>query len=234
MSVLAALFDLQVLDTTLEQLRHKFGALPERGELANALASRDALAQAVAASRTRQSELEATMSNHETKTNDIKKMLERLQGQLKTIISPREAEALQHKMDALHAEMGSLDDESLVAMDESESLDALIAKNEADIAAANLSIAELRAALATAEENVKAEGRDTEEKRATTATKIDAEWLAGYETRRAQHSGIAVAKVKNHVCGGCHLDLSTSEIDTLKREDEKNRECPNCARWLVL
>ena len=234
MSVLAALFDLQVLDTTLEQLRHKFGALPERGNLSAAVASRDAVAKLIAASRARQSELEATMLAHEKHTNDIKKMLERLDGQLKTIIAPREAEALQHKIEALHGEMSALDDESLTAMDESESLDNLIARNEAEIEEANLSIVTLQAALATAEEYVKAEGRDTEEKRAATAAKIDGEWLAGYELRRSQHSGIAVAKVKNHVCGGCHLDLSTSEMDTLKREDEKNRECPNCARWLVL
>jgi len=39
--------------------------------------------------------------------------------------------------------------------------------------------------------------------------------------------------VKNHVCGGCHLDLSTSEVDLLKKETDENRECPNCARWLV-
>jgi predicted nucleic acid-binding Zn-ribbon protein len=57
--------------------------------------------------------------------------------------------------------------------------------------------------------------------------------LAAYELRRSQHKGIAVAKVKNHVCGGCHLDLSTSEVDLLKKETDENRECPNCARWLV-
>ena len=118
-------------------------------------------------------------------------------------------------------------------MDESESLDVLIAQNEVEIDKANTSLVLLQGALALAEENVKAEGRDTEEKRASTAEKIEADWLAEYESRRSQHSGIAVAKVKGHVCGGCHLDLSTSEIDTLKREDERSRECPNCARWLV-
>ena len=233
MSVLAALFDLQVLDTTLEQLRHKFGVLPERGALSGAIVISDTVKKLVVDSRARQSELEAMMLAHEKQTNDIKKMLERLDGQLKTIIAPREAEALQHKIEALHNEMSALDDESLTAMVESESLDTVIARNEAEVEQANLAIATLQVALATAEENVKAEGRDTEEKRAATAAKIDADWLAGYELRRTQHSGIAVAKVKSHVCGGCHLDLSTSEIDTLKREDEKNRECPNCARWLV-
>ena len=89
------------------------------------------------------------------------------------------------------------------------------------------------AALQQAEEYKKAEARDVEEKRQRLAETLDEKWSAAYELRRSQHKGIAVAKVKNHVCGGCHLDLSTSEVDLLKKETDENRECPNCARWLV-
>ncbi|CAB5031540.1 unannotated protein [freshwater metagenome] len=152
---------------------------------------------------------------------------------MKTVIAPREAEALQHEILTVNTELNTADEESLAFMEESEHIDSTLVVARAALVELRTAEVTATAALHEAEEYKKAEARDVEEKRQRLAETLDEKWSAAYELRRSQHKGIAVAKVKNHVCGGCHLDLSTSEVDLLKKETDENRECPNCARWLV-
>lgn len=233
MSILVHLYDLQMLDTTLEQLRHQFITLPEREALVAAQKSLAGCVAQIASGETRQQVLEGELGKAEANGSVLRKKQERLELQMKTVIASREAEALQHEIHTVSAEMNSVDEESLAFMEESERIDAtLVAARGALVQFQAAEIAAI-ASLHEAEEYKKAEARDVEEKRQRFAETLDEKWSAAYELRRSQHKGIAVAKVKNHVCGGCHLDLSTSEVDLLKKETDENRECPNCARWLV-
>jgi predicted nucleic acid-binding Zn-ribbon protein len=70
--------------------------------------------------------------------------------------------------------------------------------------------------------------------RAEVASGIDVRELDEYERRRISFGGVAVAEIKGGVCGGCHMDISISEIDAIKRLPvDAVAECPNCSRLLV-
>ena len=231
--ILVHLYDLQMLDTTLEQLRHQFITLPEREALALVQKNAADCSAKISSGEMRQQELEKLLSAAEATSATLRKKRERLEQQMKTVIAPREAEALQHEISTVGSEMGLVDEESLAFMEESEHIDSTLVAARSELIELRASEIATAAALQEAEEYKKAEARDVEEKRERFVGSLDEKWLQGYELRRSQHKGIAVAKVKNHVCGGCHLDLSTSEVDLLKKETDENRECPNCARWLV-
>ena len=233
MSILVHLYDLQMLDTTLEQLRHHFITLPEREALAVVQKNIADCASQISSGEMRQQELEKLLSVAEATSATLSKKRERLEQQMKTVIAPREAEALQHEILTVNTELNTADEESLAFMEESEHIDSTLVVARAALVELRTAEVTATAALHEAEEYKKAEARDVEEKRQRLAETLDEKWSAAYELRRSQHKGIAVAKVKNHVCGGCHLDLSTSEVDLLKKETDENRECPNCARWLV-
>ena len=233
MSILVHLYDLQVLDTTLEQLKHHFITLPEREALALVQKNIADCAAKISLGELRQQELEKLLSAAEANSATLQKKRERLEQQMKTVIATREAEALQHEILTVNSELNTVDEESLAFMEESELIDSTLVLARNDIGQFRAAEITATEALKVAEEYKKAEARDVEEKRQRLAESLDEKWLAAYELRRSQHKGIAVAKVKNHVCGGCHLDLSTSEVDLLKKETDENRECPNCARWLV-
>jgi len=232
-SILVHLYDLQVLDTTLEQLKHHFITLPEREALALVQKNIADCAAKISSGELRQQELEKLLSAAEANSATLQKKRERLEQQMKTVIATREAEALQHEILTVNSELNTVDEESLAFMEESELIDSTLVLARNDIGQFRAAEITATEALKVAEEYKKAEARDVEEKRQRLAESLDEKWLAAYELRRSQHKGIAVAKVKNHVCGGCHLDLSTSEVDLLKKETDENRECPNCARWLV-
>ena len=233
MSILVHLYDLQMLDTTLEQLRHHFITLPEREALAVVQKNIADCASQISSGEIRQQELEKLLNVAEATSATLRKKRERLEQQMKTVIAPREAEALQHEILTVNTELNTADEESLAFMEESEHIDSTLVAARAALVELRTAEVTATAALHEAEEYKKAEARDVEEKRQRLAETLDEKWSAAYELRRSQHKGIAVAKVKNHVCGGCHLDLSTSEVDLLKKETDENRECPNCARWLV-
>jgi len=85
------------------------------------------------------------------------------------------------------------------------------------------------AAAAKNEELVALQARRVE----VAATNSDSD-IATYDRLRASYKGIAVAIIQHGVCGGCHMDISVSELDIIKRLPANQvAECPNCNRLLV-
>ena len=71
-------------------------------------------------------------------------------------------------------------------------------------------------------------------RRAEVAARLDAAALQRYEQLRARHGGVAISRLEGNRCGGCHLDLSTAEINELRALGASEvAECPNCGRLLV-
>ncbi len=64
--------------------------------------------------------------------------------------------------------------------------------------------------------------------------RLDAGLVDRYERLRARHGGVAVARLEGARCGGCHLDLSTAEVEAVRAvEPGTFADCPNCGRLLV-
>ena len=228
------LLELQVLDTEIAQLEHKAAHLPEAVAFAEAKRVSANLRAELDRIEAEHRGLVAVIESNEAAVTDMRKQLDRLNAQMKTVIAPREAEALQHEMANFGEKISSVEDESLAALERSEELDETLARLGSGIAAAGSSLDEagrtLQAALAAVQGSLK----DASERRNATAATVDAQWLAQYERRRAAHGGVAVARLVRATCGGCHIDLSTSEVEAVRREVPTQRECPNCARWLVV
>src|SRR5688572_13036147 len=119
----APLLELQAADTMADQLRHRRTALPEREQLQ---ASKNDLIrwdQALQTIRKRLDELTAQIEDAERRSHAIDAKKAKLQAQLKTVIAPREAEALQSEIAALDRERSELDDVELEALEEQSRLD---------------------------------------------------------------------------------------------------------------
>jgi len=228
------LLELQALDTEIAQLEHKAAHLPEAAAFAEAKRVSANLRAELDRIEAEHRGLVAVIESNEAAVTDMRKQLDRLNAQMKTVIAPREAEALQHEMANFGEKISSVEDESLAALERSEELDSTLARLGSEIAVAGSSLDEagrtLQAALAAVRDSLK----DVSERRNATAATVDAQWLAQYERRRAAHGGVAVARLVRATCGGCHIDLSTSEVEAVRRDEPTQRECPNCARWLVI
>ena len=234
MGVLAALLEVQVVDTTIDQLRHRLDHLPESAAVAAALLRQRGLDEELRGARADADRLTAEIETGEARTEEIRRHLERLDRQMKTIIAPREAEALQREIDTLRAEMSEIDDRCLVAMDDLGSVETRMSELSSAIEAVARDVATARGAEGAAAAEVRAAIEEQQRLREAAATNVPAAMLASYDTRRRQLAGVAVARLAGLTCGGCHVDISRSEADQLAKAPDDERECPNCSRWLVL
>ena len=234
MGVLADLLEVQSVDTLIDQLRHRLEHLPETSNVASVAERRRTLDHEMRTAQGHADRLTNEIAEGETRTEEIRQHLDRLDRQMKTIIAPREAEALQREIDTLRAEMSDIDDRCLKAMDDLAAAEDRMTELSRGIEMLGAEMATARAAESAAADEVRAAIDEQQRLRDTATAGIPAAMLATYDTRRRQLAGVAVARLVGLSCGGCHLDISRSEADQLTRAPEDERECPNCSRWLVL
>ena len=158
------LLELQRIDSVSDQLAHRRANLAERAASEKASAELAATKRRIAELLARQRELGDAIEQAEETGAELTRTRERLQAQLRTVTSPREAEALMHELDTLASRRDELDDAELANLEEqSQVVDDLAEAHRADVelaAAAERATAELAAAEAAIDEQL-AELTDT-------------------------------------------------------------------------
>lgn len=228
------LLAIQDLDTLADQLAVRRRSLPERAaanavearvvELEAAIAGRDATRREVLVEQQR---LEADLAVADARHAD-------LSAKLKSIFVPREAEAVMAEQRTLAAKRSELEDEILERMGAIAELDDLDAADAKAIGELAGDVTAARDALAVAEQAVDDELATVAARRAETVPMVPEALLARYERLRRNLGGVAVARLEGGRCLGCHLTLSTSELDRIRHEPpDALVECEHCGRLLV-
>jgi len=235
MTVLDDLLELQRTDTQLDRLRHRRAHAPEHDQVAAAHGALAAAEKRRAEIRDQLDELARNIRSEEAAGADLTVEQARLEKQLRTIISPREAEALMHEIDNIKARHSELDDAELDHLETQERLDAEIAEIEAQDAALSDAAATADSALSAQLSVIDGEIAEASERRASRAAAVPQALLDRYEALRKTFGGVAIARLNGRQCEGCHLDVSAGEIDALKATPpDELPECPQCGRLLVV
>ncbi len=228
------LLQLQRLDTTTDQLAHRRRELPERAAAAAADSAHRANRARRSQIASRDEELELAIGALEHDGDALTTQRTRLEGQLRTVIAPREAEALMHEMATIAGRRDELDDQELAHLDEQSELSGEAARLDDDLPDLEAAAGAAATALGVAEAAIDAELADIASHRTSIAATLDPSLLSRYETLRARFGGVAVATLEGSRCTGCHLDLSRSELDDVKRVPPGElTDCPECGRILV-
>jgi len=230
----SAFLSLQDIDTALDVIAHKRPRLPEVIAHQGATAALADLHSRMAAAQQRIDVAQAAIESAEHAAADLTKKRTRLEAQLKTVIAPREAEALMHEIEIINGHRGELDDQELAALDaqaegESTLLELSEVQTELDVA-----VAAAKAELEAVHAAVDAEVADLRQRRAEVVDGLGPESSAMYERVRKQFGGVAVARLEGSHCSGCHMDLSPRELDIVKAAPTDTlAECPQCGRIIV-
>ena len=229
------LLELQRVDTDADQLAHERARSPLRDDLAAKTDQLTAWEHRRGEVRARLDELTESIEKAEVDGADLTAHRQRLEKQMKTVIAPREAEALTHEMATIDGQRDELDMAEMEALEEQSALDDELAAHlntsESVADAARLADAALSAAVADIDGQLSRLTTDRERIRAD----IDSDLLTKYDRVR-DALGVAVAKLAGRQCLGCHLDLSAAEVDTVK-DDATHigiSECPQCGRMLIV
>ena len=175
------LLELQRIDSATDQLAYRRANLPERAAAETASAELARTTSQIAALIARQRQLNDDIEEAEQTGAELTRHRERLQGQLRTVSSPREAEALTHELDALATRRDELDDAELANLEEqSKVVDDLAAAHRAEVelaATAERSTSDL----AAAEAAIDAQIAEYTVQRSEAVTRLDGGTLADYE-----------------------------------------------------
>ena len=172
------------------------------------------------------------------KEMDLKQREQRivdLQGKLGGATSNKEYQTLVVEMGALRAENGRIEEQILLAMDESDA-------RERDEEAARAKLRETEAVHRAAADEVARRRAEFEAAlgearrlRDEIAAQIPAEALRVYERIRAgnKRTGVAVAAVHGEYCQGCQMSITSQELADLVN-GQRLVICRSCQRILVL
>lgn len=235
MSALSDLLSLQKTDTAISQATHRLAHLAQIALHKNAAAALESIRTETQVAALQISQAEIEIAKREVENHQIDTKVERLRKQLRTVIAPREAEALQHEIAQCEADRGALDDKELELMGTVEELSSRIALNAIEESRLSTDVAETLANLREAQGLVKAELANLTEQRSAICLVIPQQYMAQYEHKRKHISGGAVAELHGPTCQSCHLDISRGELAVLKSlPPEQFAECPNCDCFLVI
>ena len=233
-SAATRLLELQRVDTEADQLTLRRERLAEREQLAAASAQLAEWERARAQMRARMDELTATIERSEADAAEIATHKQRLEAQLKTVIAPREAEALMHEISTLDEQTDAVETTELEALEEQSEIDDRLTDHLRTESTLRDSVGSADVALQRATSEIDAELAVLDAQRTERRAVLPDATLARYDRVRAS-SGVAVAKLVGHRCEGCHLDLSAAEVDDVKDEAAAAggvADCPNCGRML--
>jgi uncharacterized protein len=227
------LVELQAADTATDQLNHRSATLPELGVARQARADLLAWERRSHELRERLDVLTTEIETAEHESEDIDRHRTRLEAQLRTVIAPREAEALQHEIATLEQRRSEIDDRELAALEEQAALDDTLVTLAANESSLREQVESADAGLAVAQADIAAELAALDQRRTQLRAELDPGLLSRYDRLRSQ-LGVAVARLVGARCEGCHLDMSPAELDAVKRSPaDELAECPQCNRMLV-
>jgi predicted nucleic acid-binding Zn-ribbon protein len=236
MGAFDVLLQLQELDSTLDQLRHRHGTLPERAGRDEARTAAAKAGVAVDDTFARLHQLQVAQKALEDEAASLADKVTHVERMLYggTVKAAKELEAYQADLEMLQKRAGTLDDEILELMEQVEPVESELALRKSEREDADAALERAEEALLVAEAEIDAEVARVDGARAELADGVAGDALAQYEQLRAGLGGVGAARLSGARCEGCHLEIPSAQLEEVRRApDDQVVTCPECGRILV-
>jgi predicted nucleic acid-binding Zn-ribbon protein len=226
----------QDLDTTITQLQHRRIALAERTGLAAAEAELASLGAEQASAEKRKAELVAAQTELEeqiaatsARRTGVEQRMYAARGS-----STRDLQAMDDEVRHLAERQSELEEQELVIMVDLDPVNAALEELAARLGPVSDRTAALRAEVVQAQADIDSELAQAAAARDAEAAQLPTALAERYELLRARLKGVGAARLIGHHCGGCHLELSSVEVEHIRAlPDDAVATCEQCGRILV-
>jgi hypothetical protein len=230
------LMQVQLHDTTLDQLRRRKEALPERAALAELGVRRTQLDRSMAEVQAlvddlggRQGRLEEHIAATAKRRHEIEQRM-----QSGAVSASRDLQAMDHEVHQLAERQSHLEEEELVLLEEQEPLDTQLGLDRASVATVSVEADRLSALIAESEAEIDVAIANEAALREELAPGLPAELAQRYELLRSRLGGVGAARLVGERCDGCHLTLPSVEVERIRHlPPDEFATCPQCDRILV-
>jgi predicted nucleic acid-binding Zn-ribbon protein len=224
------------LDTTITQLQHKRAGLADKTGLTALESELLNLNAQAAAATARRAELVAVQKDLESQIATLNERRASIEQRMyaATGSSTRDLQAMSEEVRHLSQRRAELEEHELVAMVDQEPIDAELAVLEDKRAPLDTQAVQLRAEVAQSAVEIDAQLAAATTARAAAAAQLPSALADRYETLRQRLKGVGVARLIGHHCDGCHLELSSVEVERIRHQSADDVvTCEQCGRILV-
>lgn len=225
------LLQLQERDLLLRQLQKDLKDVPALQQRARLQLAGDQAAVDAAHQKTR--EIEVKIKNVELDVQTRQTTIKRLQDQQFETRKNDEFQALGHEIERYQSEVRGLEDKELEFMEELEAAKAELKSAQAKLAETQKHVNDDLQQLDERAVNLQKRIDETKADRKELAAPVEPSALELYDRLLKNKGGTAVVPLENGICGGCHMKVVLSTIQSLKQA-EKITQCEMCGRILYL
>jgi len=148
--------------------------------------------------------------------------------------STRDLQAMDEEVRHLVQRQADLEERELVVMVDLDPVNAELSDVAVRLAPVEARAVDLRAEVVQAQSEIDADLSTAIAARATESAQLPAALAERYEKLRARMKGIGAARLIGHRCDGCHLELSSVEVERIRALPEDTvATCDQCGRILV-
>ena len=222
------LVELQDIDSQLEDLNSLLGDLPKMVDELNE--KENSLKDRVEADKVTLKEINLNSSKSEKVNSDIQEKINKLTDQLFLVTNNKQYDALTNEIEHLKEQKKENEELLISNLEEKETLEKNINKNEASLEELKTDLDIRRNKLDEALSETADEKAALENSRKKQVTEIDDTTMQVYNKVISARSGIAVVPLSGNSCGGCGAALPLQMVSEIRSGDLHN--CQSCGRFV--
>ena len=222
------LVELQDIDSQLEDLNSLLGDLPKMVDELNE--KENSLKDRVEADKVTLKEINLNSSKSEKVNSDIQEKINKLTDQLFLVTNNKQYDALTNEIEHLKEQKKENEELLISNLEEKETLEKNINKNEASLEELKTDLDVRRNKLDEALSETADEKAALENSRKKQVTEIDDTTMQVYNKVISARSGIAVVPLSGNSCGGCGAALPLQMVSEIRSGDLHN--CQSCGRFV--
>jgi hypothetical protein len=230
------LLDVQELDSRQDQLRHRLATLPQLAELKDLTRRRTELDDRARDARIVVDDLTRAQKRADADVEQVKARRKRDQDRMDQglITNPKDLERMQGELVSLERRINELEDAELEVMEQLEDAQRVLDELTTQVSELDEKIAASTATRDEAASELDKQLTETAGDRDRTASDMPEDLMALYTRLREQKGGVGAAALRARSCGGCSLQLNSSELAEIsKTPSDEVLRCEECNRILV-
>lgn len=234
MAILPLLYRIQEIESRLAELERKSGDLQQNPNLKAVRLLQDEL-------RNSMDRIEADLKKVQNGQHQLDLELATCQERLRneenklyggSVGQARELELIQQKVGEYQNQRTRIEEELLQLMEKDEEWGSQLGELQERLGKAGEEKDRIEAELHQRSLEIDFEMEQLRMELEELSPQIPSEWLERYRKIAKAHRGIGIAKLKQNSCGACHVRLSDSRLNQVKRGEDKLQYCENCGRIL--
>ncbi len=230
---LADLLDVQELDLEIDRLLHRRANLPELERYRATQEQLDALDERISQLSDEVRQLELAVDKAEGELEMLETKLKEQETRLFAGgMSARETENMRLEVQALRNQQGTSEERILALLNELDPKREELERLQTERQALADEKDSLEAVITAEWRQIDNEIARKEERKRDALAPVPEDLVELYEKLRTTKEGVAVGRLDQSTCGGCHIRLSPAEVIEAKQSDPPR--CVHCRRILVI